>query len=165
MAEENSSDFERMPLGGALAEKHQTDIVLACNEKTAAYGLSLTVEQAAALVSVRSDTLRKTGRIEFGGGILNQLIMAFCDSPYISQENYEATLYELVDLFYNLKNETADRVGDNDLIEIMKKEFNGECCGSLELLSGTALPVFVRKLNESLAVDFFENMEITDDKP
>lgn len=117
------------------------------------------------MVSVRSDTLRKTGRIEFGGGILNQLIMAFCDSPYISQENYEATLYELVDLFYNLKNETADRVGDNDLIEIMKKEFNGECCGSLELLSGTALPVFVRKLNESLAVDFFENMEITDDEP
>lgn len=165
MAEENSSDFERMLLGGALAETHQTDIVLACNEKTAAYGLSLTMEQAAALVSVRSDTLRKTGRIEFGGGILNQLIMAFCDSPYISQENYEATLYELVDLFYNLKNETADRVGDNDLIEIMKKEFNGECCGSLELLSGTALPVFVRKLNESLAVDFFENMEITDDEP
>lgn len=165
MAEENSSDFELMPLGGALAEKHQTDIVLACNEKTAAYGLSLTVEQAAALVSVRSDTLRKTGRIEFSSGILNQLIMAFCDSPYISQENYEATLYELVDLFYNLKNETADRVGDNALIEIMKKEFNGECCGSLELLSGTALPVFVRKLNESLAVDFFENMEITDDEP
>lgn len=43
MAEENSSDFERMLLGGALAEKHQTDIVLACNDKTAAYGLSLTV--------------------------------------------------------------------------------------------------------------------------
>lgn len=157
-------DFAVTLLNGTLAEGTLTDTILACNERTAAYGLVLTEKAAAALAATRADSLKKTGRVEFGRGVMDKLILAFCDSPYISQETYEETLHELTGLFYSFKNETQDRVSDDTLIKIMKQAFNGECCGSLELLSGTALPVFARKRNESLAADPFGQMEGTDDE-
>lgn len=102
MKEENSYGFALAFTGGAVVQKQQTDAILACNEKTAIHGLALTAQQAAALVSTRADSLKKTGRVEFGSGVIDKLILAFYDSPYISQANYEDTLHELIDLFYNI---------------------------------------------------------------
>ena len=96
-------------------------------------------------------TLRKTGRIELGDGVAPKLAAAFCDSPYVTKENYEETLHELIELFYGFKNETYDVVGDDALIGYMKRAFDGECHGSLELLSGSVLPALARKLNERRA--------------
>lgn len=96
-------------------------------------------------------TLRKTGRIELGDGVAPKLAAAFCDSPYVTKENYEETLHELIELFYGFKNETYDVVGDDALIGYMKRAFDGECRGSLELLSGSVLPALARKLNERRA--------------
>lgn len=162
MTAENDSSFALTIMNGALMQKHAINDVLACSETTSAYGLTLTEQQAAALVETQSDSLKKTGRIEFGGSVINNLILAFCDSPYISQQNYEETLHGLIELFYNFKNETSDLISDNELIEYMKKNFNGSCCGSLELLSGRELPDLARKLNAGSSADFFEDMEKTD---
>ncbi|EKN42403.1 hypothetical protein CFSAN001627_06965, partial [Clostridium botulinum CFSAN001627] len=63
----------------------------------------------------------------------------FCDSPYISQYNYSETINELVEIFYNYKNETLDYISDDELIEIMKENFDNYCQGSLEILEGKAL--------------------------
>ncbi|MDO5346814.1 MAG: DUF6323 family protein [Lachnospiraceae bacterium] len=158
-----NSDFSLALIDGILTQRELADTLLSCNEKASAYGLVLTAQQAMALANTQADMLKKTGRIEFGSGVIHKLILAFCDSPYITQINYEDTLHELIDLFYSFKNETLDCVSDNALIEYMKKEFNGECRGSLELLAGDALPALVRKLNERRGADPFEKMEITDD--
>lgn len=163
MAKRNPSDFSLALMGGALTQRGQADTLLACNEKTEAYGLSLTAQQAMALASTQADTLKKTGRIEFGGGVTHKLILAFHDSPYISQSNYEDTLHELIDLFYSFKNETSDHVSDDALIAYMKKAFNRECRGSLELLAGNALPALAHKINGRRGVDPFEKLEATDD--
>ena len=163
MKEENSYGFALAFTGGAVVQKQQTYAILACNKKTAVYGLALTAQQAAALVSTRADSLKKTGRVEFGSGVIDKLILAFCDSPYISQANYEDTLHELIDLFYEFKNETSDRIGDDALIGYMKKEFNGGCRGSLELLASDALPSLTRRLNERYGADPLEKQEVTGD--
>jgi hypothetical protein len=42
--------------------------------------------------------------VEFGRGITKMLIEAFCDSPYIYQDNYEMTILELLESFYYFKN-------------------------------------------------------------
>ena len=55
--------------------------------------------------------------MEFGAGILGRIAEAFCDSPWISQEDYEQTLHEVTGLFYEFKNETMDIVSANELIE------------------------------------------------
>lgn len=146
-----------------MIQKQQAEPILKCNETTEAYGLVLTHEQALALEETRTASLKRTGRIELGGGITDKLIMAFYDSPYISKETYVETLQDLIDLFYNFKNETQDLLADDTLIGYMKKAFDGECRGSVELLAGDALPALAQKLRNSGVADLFKNMEITDD--
>ena len=74
-----------------------------CNEITMKYGVTLSDTQIENLINKRFESLKNTGRIEFGDGILKELIEAFCDSPYIIQENYEETLEELKIFFIFLR--------------------------------------------------------------
>lgn len=121
-----------------------------CNEITMKYGVTLSDTQIENLINKRFESLKNTGRIEFGDGILKELIEAFCDSPYIIQENYEETLEELQDIFYFFNGEAMDQIADDELIEFMKEYFNGECQGSIEYLSGTNLEELCRNTRYGL---------------
>ena len=121
-----------------------------CNEITMKYGVTLSDTQIENLINKRFESLKSTGRVEFGDGILKELIEAFCDSPYIIQENYEETLEELQDIFYFFKGEAMDQIADDELIEFMKEFFNGECQGSIEYLSGTNLEELCRNTRYGL---------------
>jgi len=115
-----------------------------CNEITLRYGLTLSEQQIQNLVERRIQALKDTGRIEFGQGVLKKIITEFCDSPYITQDNYEETIIELQDAFYYFKNESIDLVSDDELISNMKSYFDGVCQGSLDYLSGTTLDELCR---------------------
>lgn len=120
-------------------EKQVFNEIIQCNEITQDYGLKLSEEDVKEIMKTRNVALEKSGRIEFNGQIINKIITAFSDSPYISQYNYSDTINELVEIFYNYKNETLDFIGDDELIEIMKDYFDNYCQGSLELLEGKVL--------------------------
>lgn len=102
------------------------------NEKTAEYGLMLTRAQAMMLSEKHRESLEQTGRVEFGCGVPDRLIDAFCDSPYMAREEYAETLCALIELFYALKNETE--IGDARLIALMRAAFD-ETCGATELMA------------------------------
>ena len=114
-----------------------------CNEITMKYGVTLSDTQIENLINKRFESLKNNG-------ILKELIEAFCDSPYIIQENYEETLEELQDIFYFFKGEAMDQIADDELIEFMKEYFNGECQGSIEYLSGTNLEELCRNTRYGL---------------
>ena len=135
--------------GSLLSLPQQAEAVLARNQESAVYGLQLSPAQAEALILSQQQSLKRAGRIEFDCGILPNLISAFCSSPYLLQEEYESTLQALTALFYHFKTETGDRLSDQTLLSYMRKAFNGPCHGSLELLSSTALPALVRRLQSS----------------
>lgn len=121
-------------------QKLQTSAELReCNEFTEKYGLSLSEQQIQNIVEKRFQALKDTGRIEFGKGILKKLIFEFCDSQYITQENYQDTILELQDSFYYFKNESLDLISDQELITFMKRSFDGVCQGSLEYLNDMTL--------------------------
>ncbi len=124
---------------GNLLENNLLSEILKCNEATKEYGLKLNEKDIKEIIKTRNIALEKSGRIEFNGQIINKIIENFCDSPYISQYNYSETINELVEIFYNYKNETLDYIGDDELIEIMKEFFDNYCQGSLELLEGKVL--------------------------
>lgn len=111
----------------------------AANALTARYGLTLSEQDIAALMEKRAAALTETGRVEFGKGILEKLVYAFCDSPYLFQETYVETLLTLQDAFYYFKNESLDALMDDELIAFMKEHFDGDCEGSVEYLTGTLL--------------------------
>lgn len=125
---------------------NQLERLMTCNQYTQKFGLTITKEDAEILVKDRKDALREQQRVEFGEGILAKLIFTFCDSPYIYQENLVDTIGRLQDIFYLYKNESLDELSDDELVEYMKKSFDGECQGSLDYLEETALDRFARKV-------------------
>ena len=139
MDDRDMRKLAEMQKSHALAELRE------CNDLIQSYGLSLSEPQMAELVEARFNALRETGRVEFGQGILEKLMKAFCDSPYLTQENYLETLFELQDSFYYFKNESQDLFSDDELIAFMKRYFDGFCQGSLDCLSGTSLEELCRR--------------------
>lgn len=122
-----------------LLEKQVFSDILKCNEETSQYGLKLLEQEVGEIINTRNIAIKRNGRIEFNGEVISKIIKSFCDSQYISQCNYGRYINELVEIFYEYKNETLDYLSDDELIEIMKEKFNNYCEGSLEILEGTAL--------------------------
>ena len=122
--------------------------VIECNQYSKQFGVVLSEEEALALVEERKQSLKDKERVEFGEGILPKLIFAFCDSPYIYQDNYVDTIAALQDIFYLYKNESLDELTDDELIAHMKREFDGSCQGSLEYLEDTSLEAFAREIRK-----------------
>lgn len=123
----------------SILHKEAVAEIIKQNEITAPYGLSLSLNEARELVLTRAEALRRNGRIEFGGGVIEKLIAEFCDSPFLSRHNYAETLNELTEAFYYFKNEALDGISDDELISLMKKYFDQSCQGSIELLQGREL--------------------------
>ena len=127
-----------------LAVENAKHEIRVCNEFTGRFGLVLSDREIEELVECRAEILKNTGRVEFGGGILPKLIYAFCDSPYIEQENYEDTLAELQEAFYYYKNEAMEAYSDDELIEYMVSVFNRRAHGSAQYLIETSLESLCR---------------------
>lgn len=75
MGEQNWLDILNRQMG--LKQIQET------NQYTEKYGLQLSETEAELLLSERNNTLKATGRIEFGQSILPQIIYTFCDSSFI----------------------------------------------------------------------------------
>ncbi len=133
-----------------LSSNTQTSLqsILELNSYTQKFGVVLSKEESLLLLEARKNTLKVQERIEFSEGILPKLVFAFCDSPYIYQDNYSDTLERLQDIFYLYKNESLDELSDDELIEEMKMDFDGICEGSLDYLEDTCLESFAREIRE-----------------
>ncbi len=149
-------------------EKEMTALV-ACNEETEKYGLKLTAEEAKELVVSRNVSLKDHKRIEFGSGILEKLIYTFCDSQYIMQDNYVQTLIELQDIFYLYKNESEDKLTDEELINFMKEQFETVCTGDMDYLADTCLERFAQAVragySDYVGTDGHNQYESFDEEP
>lgn len=124
-----------------FGERQKAELT-AANEKTARYGLALSEAEMEVLLAQRKSVLRKEERVEFGEGILPKIIYAFCDSQYITQQDYAKTLGRLQEMFYVFKNEMEDAVTDQELLVFMREQFDGVCFGDLDYLEGTCLENF-----------------------
>lgn len=115
----------------------QEDLAV-CNEATAKHGLWLTEPQMMELAERRGEALRATGRVEFGRGVGRELVRGFCDSPYLTQENYAEAIADVQEVFYRRK-EDAEAAGepmaDDDLVEALRHAFDCEAAGSVDLLA------------------------------
>lgn len=131
--------YELLPTEGRLAAAIQE--ARDSNGFSEKYGLSLTEPQALMIADRRFAALKAEDRIEFGEGVVKKLVYAFCDSPYIHSSEYAGTLADLQDVFYLLKNESGDRVPDDDLIELMAETFNGRAGGSVEYMCALLAPL------------------------
>ena len=124
------------------ANENIRNSIISMNEKTFKYGLSLSQEDVSDILAARKNTFIDESRIEFGKSILPKLIETFCDSSYISQNDYKDSIIRLQEIFFRYKNETEDELSDDELLTIMREQFEESCFGSFELLEGTILELF-----------------------
>lgn len=111
-------------------EKSEEKHVLACNEKTCRYQLSLSPKDVEELLESRKEKMKELELVELKEGILPGLIETFADSPYLFQESYVNDLDQLQFLFYRFKGERTDE----EMLELLKKSFDQVCQGSMQLL-------------------------------
>lgn len=128
------------------SEQNQMNALRKTNEYANQYGVCLTDYDIQKLLIRRRECLVEQQRVEFGTGILDKIIFAFCDSDYIYQDNYVETIARLQSIFYLYKNESMDELTDDELINIMRNAFDEECQGSLEYLEETFLDNFARNI-------------------
>jgi hypothetical protein len=122
-----------------------------CNQAIGRHGLSLSAQDVQALVAGRLESLQTTERIEFGGGIVKQLVLAFANSPYVSQHTFAETVLELQDLFYEFKNESLEQVPDDELIAKMRSLFDEVANGDLDYLAEALFEGLGRHIREENA--------------
>ena len=115
----------------------------ACAPILEKFGMALSPAETAAL--------RSSGRIDLSGGAVKQLALIFCDSPYILRADWPDMLAQLLSLFYALKNETADHIGDTALINAMYLRFHS-VGGDMDALAGTP-PEWLRHAAEGGDLD------------
>ena len=139
-----NSENEEQSFLELFSEKNHLQKVMETNRKTAQFGLELSQEDAKLLVEARGEELRKQKRVEFGEGILPKIIFAFCDSSYITQDNYVETVARLQDIFYLFKNESMDLLNDDELLVFMREQFEQTCFGDLDYLEDTCLENFAQ---------------------
>ncbi|MDD6194746.1 MAG: DUF6323 family protein [Lachnospiraceae bacterium] len=129
-----------------LSGQKQLELLRKTNQYTQRFGLCLSEDQMQELMVTHMECLKEQQRVEFGGGITDKIIFAFCDSDYIYQDNYVETIERLEQIFYLYKNESMDEMTDDELLDVMRNAFDGPCQGSLEYLEETYLEKFAREI-------------------
>ena len=129
-----------------MSRQTQLQQILDTNQYTERFGLALSREDAELLTEERKKTLKKEGRVEFGQGVLPKIIQVFCDSCYITQDNYTDTLVRLQEIFFLYKNEMLDEITDDELLEFMKEQFENVCFGDLDYLESSCLNIFAQAI-------------------
>jgi hypothetical protein len=120
-------------LGNNIIEL-QTNDLLILNRESKKYNLYLTRSDAKDFIENRTRILNDFGEIDLENNLLKTIVLTFCDSPFIQQENYAIIINELLETFYFIKSENEDNIGDDELLFMMKSLFNGRCGGSVEYL-------------------------------
>ncbi|MEN6350405.1 MAG: DUF6323 family protein [Syntrophomonas sp.] len=150
---------------GGVLKKLETDEMLKSNQITKNYGLQLTLTEVQEIIETRNRAVQSSGRIELGTEIPLKIIRTFYASSFICLEDYAYIISELVAIFYHMKNETEDLIGDDELINIMKDFFDGSCKGSLTLLKNREMIMFARDFRKARQKDDFLRKEDHGDEP
>ena len=137
-----------------LQNKNQLSKVIETNQYTEQFGLTLSEQDAELILENRKMTLREQHRVEFGEGIVPKLIHEFCDSDYINQSNYVDTIIRLQEIFYLYKNEMNDEITDDELIHLMKEQYELLCFGDLDYLESTCLYDFAETRRRAYGICF-----------
>lgn len=139
-------DSQFIFLPAVLLNQQTTVMLRACNDYTSQFGLQLSEEEIQQLIENRREVLGSTGRIEFGVGVIQKIVMEFADSAYMNYQDYVNVLMELQECFYYFKKEAMEELTDDELIRIMKLYFEDVCQGDVELLQTTMLENYCRDI-------------------
>ena len=95
-------------------------------------GCNLSNREVEEVVRTEAACLAESGRICFGEGVSARLIRAFSDSAYFTG-NAANTLMDLVESFYELRDDLPAQVTDQEIVEALRDCFDGGAAGDVGL--------------------------------
>ena len=128
------------------AIQKETDQILENMQNNHKPGLLLTREEVLQLCEKRNEVLVLCERLELNGGIMDQLIDAFMDCPYITRDEFADVMEEVIEVFYIMKNVCLDLIDDQTMMHYMRKQLD-ECHGVVVMMSD-AVNEYCRKTVE-----------------
>ncbi|MCI9977178.1 hypothetical protein JY742_13690 [Clostridioides difficile] len=111
--------------------------LLETNEESKAYGLALSESDVKDIITSRNYTLKGYGRIELDIKTTKQLIENIYKSQFTNINDYLETINDMQEIFYYLKNETDDKICDNEIIELLDELYE-KFSGNLDNVRGEA---------------------------
>lgn len=111
--------------------------ILKINEESSVYGLILTSENVEEIIKSRGYSLKTYGRIDLNMDVTKKIINKIYISQYTDKDDYVEIINDLQDIFYYLKNETLDKISDNEIIDIIG-EFYEETSGRIDNVQNLA---------------------------
>lgn len=132
-----------------ITNAQRKDDLLALNETSAEYGLVLSEQEAEMLVQAGRDAIALQDRIEFGKSATTKMIEKFMHSSYLSQNGYADTIAALLEVFYEVKEESLDILTDDEVIQVMYDLFEGESGGDVEILRSRDLEELCRRIRNA----------------
>lgn len=105
------------------------------NDQTKEFGLTLTEEQITNLIETRKYALSDNSLIEVGSNIIEEIILNFYSSPYISKIDYDEIINELVNVYYSIRSTFNYHIPDQYIIKLMREHFDTDAYGACELLT------------------------------
>ena len=115
------------------------------NAKANNYGLVITESVAREIAVYRNNALIENERVEMKSDAIARLTSAFLETRYIEQQDFAATIGEIINLFYLIKTETENTISDDDLISEMLKVFDNTCFGVIEIMWNKGTEKILRK--------------------
>lgn len=111
--------------------------LLETNEESKEYGLALSESDVKDIITSRNYTLKGYGRIELDIKTTKQLIENIYKSQFTNINDYLETINDMQEIFYYLKNETDDKICDDEIIEILDELYE-KFSGNLDNVRGEA---------------------------
>ena len=128
------------------AIQKETDQILENMQNNHKTGLLLTRKEVLQLCEKRNAVLVQCERLELNGSIMDQLIDAFMDCPYITRDEFADVMEEVIEVFYIMKNVCLDLIDDQTMMHYMRKQLD-ECHGVVVMMSD-AVNEYCRKTVE-----------------
>ncbi len=132
--------------GFGISVLQEKNAVLETNIKAADCGLQLTEKEAEMLVITGKDAITEQDRVEFGKSATVKIIEKFMHSTFITQADYADTIAALIDVFYEVKEESMDLLTDEEVIEEMYDCFENESGGVIEVLQNRDMEYLSKKI-------------------
>ncbi|MBY2475693.1 DUF6323 family protein [Clostridioides difficile] len=111
--------------------------LLDTNRESKAYGLTLSESDVKDIITSRNYTLKGYGRIELDIKVTKQLIKNIYTSQFTNMDDYLETINDMQEIFYYLKNETDDKICDDEIIEMLDELYE-KFSGNLDNVRGEA---------------------------
>ena len=141
-----------MDMGAMAVRMHRAQMERAVREA----GLVLTPQQVGELAEAERACLTRARRVSFGATAAPTLIRAIAGSPCLTGVDALEQLMDLVEAFYDLREDFPAQTTDLEIIEALREGFDGEAQGDAALAASLAREALTARERQA-------GYEITDD--